>query len=621
MRIIITIILLQTVINLTNGTPDTEYFERARWSKAFVDKSLFLKELITESSKYLLITCPRRFGKTVNLDMTRKFFQLPVNKQDGTLIDKKLTENYRLFADEILTMKIADDKFFEEHFGEYPVIYLCFTHAKGNSCEEIIEKMIEILIEDFRSYEWFYEMLRERNDEKNASYNHEWNLFQKIIHEKPTTNDMANGLYLLVKHISEFFGKQVVVLFNKYDFPITYAMTIDADIKDIIEFIDSILYAFTRAFNYVKFALVSGVSQMRRASRSCKTYIHPYQCFDDHRFAEYHGILENELDAVLRKQCVDEEERYKIKEFYNGYEIRNRNISLFNPMNIRQYFFTNRVDKHWINTQKRTLIYDFLNHQVILQAMLSLLSVRRVNFQLTTNVSLEELEMFAEMSRSMTNRRFRVTERHLNFHLTDLFEQGYFSFTEGENVFRIPNLEIEGEFRRDFKDFFSRSFCLDISNSVLVHRLRPLVKHENTTEEMLINLTESLNELFTHEVKLRIEKEFHFKALIFALIYYTCNNRGEIRARKIDDQSQIKSTGPGRSDILLQSDDEKIMLIVQVELGGDTSHVIKVLQRATKYVPFEPQKTSKIKIVKYLAINMNALQEIKVQAGENRHTW
>ena len=153
-------------------------------SNVFVDKSLFIKEFLEESGgEVVLITRPRRWGKSLNMDMLRCFLSIEVDAQ-GVPLPKEQCSHYKLFAGgevrlvtgqskQLSALKIAQDQeLMAAYQGQFPVISLGFKDVKGNSYQEIEEGVKNQVIKLYDQHVYLQNQAWLTNNQRNqlASY-------------------------------------------------------------------------------------------------------------------------------------------------------------------------------------------------------------------------------------------------------------------------------------------------------------------------------------------------------------------------------------------------------------------------------------------------------------------
>jgi hypothetical protein len=147
----------------------TTFKKLVKESTIFIDKSLLIKEFIESPAEVLLITCPRRWGKSINMDMIKTFLEIEVDKEGKRYTDKTKTDNYKLFQGTSslgnleAPFNIALDKDFKNKYdqyqGEYPVIFVDFKSVKGTNYKEIVNEVKLAISNAFKQHESLYKYL------------------------------------------------------------------------------------------------------------------------------------------------------------------------------------------------------------------------------------------------------------------------------------------------------------------------------------------------------------------------------------------------------------------------------------------------------------------------------
>ena len=172
-------------------------YVRAQSEYYYVDKTLLIKEFLDQKPLVSLFTRPRRFGKTLNMDMLRVFFEISEDDTSEYFRDKaiwKCGEEYRL------------------HQGKYPVIFLTFKDVKFDSWEATKDKICGLLQAEFGRHQELF------GSEKIAKYEKDY--FARIIDGSATEVDLASALENLSRMLAEHYGKAPVVIIDEYDTPI-----------------------------------------------------------------------------------------------------------------------------------------------------------------------------------------------------------------------------------------------------------------------------------------------------------------------------------------------------------------------------------------------------------------
>ncbi|MDI3480666.1 MAG: hypothetical protein PWQ97_321 [Tepidanaerobacteraceae bacterium] len=300
----------------------------------FVDKSLFIKEIIDDISKVKLITRPRRFGKTLNLSMLRYFFE------------KTGEDNSRLFKD--LKIWRQGDAYTKEQ-GQYPVVNLTFKDVKEKSFQNCYENLKIQLIEEYKRHDYILKSDKIREIDKK--------LFWDIIDAKASDVWYKNSLKLLTRLLYEHYQKEVIVLIDEYDTPINHGY-ICGYYDDIIDFMRNFLGSGLKGNPNLKTAVITGIYRVAKESifsgfnnlKVCSVINNP--------FADKFGFTEEEVEDILNYYNMDANID-DVKEWYNGY-IFGEGTVIYNPWSILNYIDNKKLQPYWVNTSSNDVIMDVL---------------------------------------------------------------------------------------------------------------------------------------------------------------------------------------------------------------------------------------------------------------------
>ena len=188
-------------------------YVRAQEEYYYVDKTLLIKEFLDQKPLVSLFTRPRRFGKTLNMDMLRVFFE----------ISDKNTSKY--FADKNI-WQCGEE--YRSHQGKYPVIFLTFKDVKFDTWDATIDKIRGLLQEEYGRHQ---ELL---NSDKLSQYEKEY--FTKIISATANEVELTSSLERLSKMLASHYDKAPVIIIDEYDFLLN-----SLNAKSIIEKYDVIV--------------------------------------------------------------------------------------------------------------------------------------------------------------------------------------------------------------------------------------------------------------------------------------------------------------------------------------------------------------------------------------------
>ena len=193
----------------------------------YVDKTLMLKDILDDSSSFVLFTRPRRFGKTLNMDMLRTFFEKTDEDTSRYFTDKKIW---------------AQGEEYTCHQGKYPVIFLSFKDAKQNTWEEMYAEIQETIKDEFyRHYE-----LKDSEKVKDKAY------FQSILNGKASKAELGKSILRLSEMLRQHYGQKVVLLIDEYDTTIQSGHAYNF-YDDVINFMRNMLSAGLKDNNNIAF--------------------------------------------------------------------------------------------------------------------------------------------------------------------------------------------------------------------------------------------------------------------------------------------------------------------------------------------------------------------------------
>ena len=195
-------------------------------SNVFVDKSLFIKEFLEDSAKVVLVTRPRRWGKSLNMDMLRCFLSIEVDQQ-GVPLPQEQCSNHQLFAGgevalptgqskQLSALKIAQhQELMATYQGQFPVISLGFKDVKGSSYQEIEESIKDQVINLYDQRVYLQNQAWLTNNQRRQ--------LDKYLNGEILAVDIKISLKFLSELLYRHFGKPVYVLIDEYDTPINSA--------------------------------------------------------------------------------------------------------------------------------------------------------------------------------------------------------------------------------------------------------------------------------------------------------------------------------------------------------------------------------------------------------------
>jgi hypothetical protein len=296
----------------------------------FADTTQMIKDIFRETSKIILLTRPRRFGKTLNMSMLSYFF-------DNRLDTARLYEGLDISRD-IEVMK---------RVNTYPVIFLTFKDVKDLNWETAKSQLMTILSELYGEYE---------RDVKEVFRNDmERQIYQKIINRTADWTDFKNALKNLTEYLNRVYNKPVILLIDEYDIPIQSGWTYDY-YDQVIDFMRGLLSGALKDNSYLFKGVLTGI--YRVAKESIFSGLNNLSVFTlmEKDYTTYFGFTEKEVEGLLESYSIPSTEREAIKSWYNGYIFGEHVI--YNPWSILNYLRFHEMKPYWINTSSNDLIKE-----------------------------------------------------------------------------------------------------------------------------------------------------------------------------------------------------------------------------------------------------------------------
>ncbi len=383
----------------------------------YIDKTLFIKELIDDTSKVLCFRRPRRFGKSLNLSMIYYYFS---NNYDYSYLFKGLN---------IINQ---DEKYLKE-MNKYPTIFLSLKDLINNTYPEFINKYKTIMSNLYKEHKYVLE---------NPDIDE--NFYNRII-KMEEENELADALSYLVGYLNKYYNEQVIVLLDEYDTPILHGYE-KGYYREIINFMKQL---FVTTFkpnpvdSPVKKGIITGISRISKENLfSDSNNINVYNVTNN-KYSNYFGFTEEEVNNLLEKYGLDSSKN-KVKKWYDGYLFGNNTI--YNPVSILYYLENQEFDSYWTNTGGvdllKNLIYNLNNKKEILNSFEDLLKTGYIE-HINLNVKMD----------------FNTLKGNRDNIFTLFMLSGYLTPTKNVNkrdaTLKIPNLEIRENLENIVKDWFT----------------------------------------------------------------------------------------------------------------------------------------------------------------------
>ena len=305
----------------------------------YIDKTLMIKEIIDSTSKVILCTRPRRFGKTLNMSMIQYYFE------------KTDRDNSYLFSD--LKISQAGDKY-KAHMGQYPVISLSLKSMKQATYESSFALFKKIISDEFDRHR---QVLKSQNLSES----------DKKKYESICDDTADKDLYLYsVKFLSDClykaYEKNVIILIDEYDVPLENAY-FRGYYNEMTDLIRSVFESALKTNNSLEFGILTGCLRVSKESIFTGLNNLKINSIITTDYSEYFGFTEPEVKTMLESYNISE--RFDdVKGWYNGYIFGKTPI--YNPWSILNFISDLRSDinaitkPYWSNTSSNDIIRELI---------------------------------------------------------------------------------------------------------------------------------------------------------------------------------------------------------------------------------------------------------------------
>ena len=309
-------------------------FKLATTGYYYVDKTLMIRDFLDKKPMVSLFTRPRRFGKTLNMDMLRVFFE-------------KTNEDTSVYFKDKQIWQCGD--YYTKHQGQYPVIFLTFKDVKSMTWEETFQKIRRLISLEF---------IRHNELETSSVLTaYEKEQYHLLAGDSGDEVDCQMGLQLLSLLLHKHYGRECIIIIDEYDTPIQQGHTCNF-YPEIVNFMRNFFSGGLKDNPHLAFGFLTGILRVAKESifrgmNNLKTY----SILDD-GYSSYFGFTEKEVKDMLRYYGKDDKYN-ELSEWYDGYRFGNTEI--FNPWSVINYISDNCFPKaFWQSTGSNEIIGEII---------------------------------------------------------------------------------------------------------------------------------------------------------------------------------------------------------------------------------------------------------------------
>ncbi len=309
-------------------------FKLATTGYYYVDKTLMIRDFLDKKPMVSLFTRPRRFGKTLNMDMLRVFFE-------------KTKEDTSVYFKDKQIWQCGD--YYTKHQGQYPVIFLTFKDVKSMTWEETFQKIRRLISLEF---------IRHNELETSSVLTaYEKEQYHLLAGDSGDEVDCQMGLQLLSLLLHKHYGRECIIIIDEYDTPIQQGHTCNF-YPEIVNFMRNFFSGGLKDNPHLAFGFLTGILRVAKESIfSGMNNLKTYSILDD-GYSSYFGFTEKEVKDMLRYYGKDDKYN-ELSEWYDGYRFGNTEI--FNPWSVINYISDNCFPKaFWQSTGSNEIIGEII---------------------------------------------------------------------------------------------------------------------------------------------------------------------------------------------------------------------------------------------------------------------
>lgn len=350
-------------LSLPIGVSD---YRKACQEYYYVDKTMMIKEILDENIPVTLFTRPRRFGKTLNMDMLLTFFEKTNEDNSSFFLDKKIWQC---------------GPYYREQQGKYPVIYLTFKDIKGDTWDYSLELFKDIIKNEFLRHGELRNSIRVANQD----------FYNKIITGAALTSDYEISLGALSQLLYEEHGIAPIIIIDEYDTPIQQGYA-NGYYEQVVRFMRNFFSRGLKDNKYLSYGFLTGI--LRVAKESIFSGLNNLKVYSvlDNKYSQYFGFTADEV-AHMAAYYEKEDQAAELAEWYDGYRFGDTDI--YNPWSVINYFGNAcQAMPYWVSTSNNFLFGKVLAgaDSVIYENLYQLLQGNTVAAQIDTSIIYPEME-------------------------------------------------------------------------------------------------------------------------------------------------------------------------------------------------------------------------------------
>lgn len=304
----------------------------------YIDKTNFIREWWASGDEVTLITRPRRFGKTLNMNMLECFFSIQYSDK------AELFENLSIWKEEN----------YRNIQGTYPVIFLSFADIKASSMKSAREGIMAVIKEVYKAHSCLLkdDILDEMEKQTFYTFGQSMN-GKKDLWDKITDTSLTRALKLLMSYMERYYGQKVLVFLDECDTPLQEAY-IYGYWNELAGFIRSLFNSTFKTNQHLERALLTGITRISKESIFSDVNHMEVVTTTSEKYEDSFGFTEEEVWEALKEYGLYGE-RQKVKDWYDGFTFGKRQ-DIYNPWSILNFLDKKKISAYWANTSSNGLV-------------------------------------------------------------------------------------------------------------------------------------------------------------------------------------------------------------------------------------------------------------------------
>ncbi len=312
----------------TVGVGHQDFEQMITKNNFYIDKTMFIKEWWENNDAVTLITRPRRFGKTLNLDMTECFFSV----------------TYSGRSDLFQNLSIWQEEKYRELQGTCPVLFLSFAGVKATSFSDARKSICQIIKNLYNKYDFLLESGHLNENEREMYHSISVNMENYLA---------ASSLSALSDYLMRYYGKKVIILLDEYDTPMQEAYVYGYWNK-MVSFVRNLFNCTFKTNPFLERAIMTGITRVSKESVFSDLNNIETVTTTSEKYETSFGFTQEEVWNALKEYDLFEE-REHVQTWYDGFTF-GRSSGIYNPWSVINYLNKKKFAPYWANTSSNSLV-------------------------------------------------------------------------------------------------------------------------------------------------------------------------------------------------------------------------------------------------------------------------